>query len=662
MMHHLKTSLAPDIIYMPKSPATNSSSPSSNQARPYGYTGRILWIDLTHKTHRLETRDDLFWRRYGGGGLAATALLLESTRPGIDPLGPDNLLIFASSVVAGQPVPGLARFTTLAKSPLTGGIGETRTEGPWGIALKASGADIVVCSGVSKKPVTVVIENGNVEFRDAEDLWGQEVGASVDRLEAHLGKGIHTAVIGPAGENQVRFASIVTDRTFQACRMGMGAVMGAKQLKAVVIRGGERPSIYDPETIEQMAASYNQAMLENDLTRWQHDPPGFSCWLYLHGLDAALCVNNYRESTFDGIAAFKEENFLDRKMDTKPCPGCPNDCIKAFHPLDGDDLDSRANGIHQEVTGALGPNIGIGDLDFTLRANNLCNQYGLDPTSLGFTMSFTMELFERGILKSEEHNGQSIHFGDSEGALKMIKAITLRQGLGDLLAEGSQRMAKQIGPDSVPFAMHVKGLEMVPFEPRSQTNLALGYAVAPVGPRYDICEHDWDFDPDVGWAHTLTLSRTLGILERMPMGFIGPDKVRNFKALLTLWSAADALDFCIFAIAPTRIWSLPDLAKLVGAITGWETSDYEIMRLGERRLHLMRWYNQREGLSTDDDRLPDRFYEEPIGSGPRKNDVIDRAAFHQAIEIFYEMMGWDTQGIPTRATMYEADLASFLDR
>jgi aldehyde:ferredoxin oxidoreductase len=210
--------------------------------------------------------------------------------------------------------------------------------------------------------------------------------------------------------------------------------------------------------------------------------------------------------------------------------------------------------------------------------------------------------------------------------------------------------------------MHVKGLEMVCFEPRSQTNLALGYAVASVGPRYDICEHDWDFDTKVGWAHSLDLSRTIGILERIPMEYIGPDKVKNFKALLILWSAADALDFCNFATAPTRVLSLPEMTRILSAVTGWDTSDYEIMRFGEKRLHLMRWYNLREGLTETDDVLPARFYEEQIESGPRKGDRLDRFAFHEAIHTFYGMMGWDENGTPRPETLYDHGLGDLLSR
>ncbi len=252
----------------------------------HGYTGRILWVDLTQRRHVLEERDELFWRRYAGGGLAATALLLERTPPGIDPLGPENLLIFASSVVAGQPGPGLARFTTAGKSPLTGGIGETRTEGPWGVALKGCGADILVFCGVSVTPVAAEIAGGEVTFHDATDLWGLEVGPTVDALEARLGRDAHTAVIGPAGEHQVRYASIVTDRTYQASRMGLGAVMGSKRLKAVVLHPEQHPAVADPARLDVLAAEFERRMRLNDLSMWQYNPPGFACWIYLHGLDA----------------------------------------------------------------------------------------------------------------------------------------------------------------------------------------------------------------------------------------------------------------------------------------------------------------------------------------------------------------------------------------
>ena len=621
----------------------------------YGYNSKILFIDLTEQTFKYEERDSNFWRQYVGGGLAATYLLYEQTAPGTDPLGKDNLLIFASSVISGQRAPGLARFTTSAKSPLTGGIGETRTEGPFGVAIKGCGADIIVFQGKALKPVSVLLNKGTVNFIDSSGWWGLQVGQTADAIEHEFGTDVHSAIIGPAGENLVRYASIVTDRTFQASRMGMGAVMGSKNLKALIIKENFVPAVFDENILFKITYDFSKNLTSNNLSQWQHDAPGFSCWVYLHGLDAALCINNYSKNSIENLESLKEENFLKRRINDIGCPGCPNNCIKSIHPQNSDDLDPRSSGIHQEVTGAMGPNLGITDLDMILRFNNLCNQYGLDPASLGFSVSFAMELFEKGILN--EDDGEILKFEDGNAVLEIIKKIALRNNaLGDILAEGTKRASERIGKGSGRYAMHVKGLEMVPFEPRSQTNLALGYALAPTGPRYDICEHDWDFDTKAGWDHTLTLCRTMGILDRIPMNYIGPEKVKIFKQLIIIWSAADALDLCIFAIAPTRLLSLPQMAQMLHAVTGWETSDYEIMRIGERRLHLMRMYNYREGLTAADDVLPERFYSESISDGPRKGDMIDKESFDQSIGTFYEMMGWDVNGIPLKATLFDHGL------
>jgi aldehyde:ferredoxin oxidoreductase len=621
-----------------------------------GFNGRILWIDLTARTVHWEQRSEAFFRRYAGGGLLGTQLLLERTPPGIDPLGLENLLIFSSSVVAGLPYAGLARFTVCAKSPLTNGIGETRCEGPWGIALKESGADAIIFSGRSTEPVAVLVEGREVSFLDAGAMRGRTTGETCDELERRLSAGIHVAAIGPAGDSLVRFASIVTDRTVQAPRMGVGAVMGSKNLKAVVLRGGERPPVASESRLEDITDSFARRIPANDLSRWQKDPPGFACWVHLHGLDAALCVNNYSRPAIAGTENFAAPEFLKRVRDASLCPGCPNDCIKYAHSLNAAGLDARASGIHQEAPGTLGLNLGITDLDWVLRANNLCNQLGLDPVSLGFAISFAMEAAERGLIR-----GDVPRFGDAAGAERLMYQITERScrgGLAAWLAEGSLRAARRIGKEAGPLAMQVKGLEMVCFEPRSQTGLALGYATAPIGPRYDICEHDWDFDTKCGWEHSLHLTRALGIDERIPMNDLSAEKVRRFKLLNTLWSAADTLDFCIFAVAPVRILSLPEMASMIAAATGWETSDFEIMRWGERRNQLMRVYNLREGLTAADDTLPDRFFDEPIAEGPRKGDVLDRAAFAEAIRTYYALMGWDDRGVPLASTLLEQRIAA----
>lgn len=621
----------------------------------YGYHGKVLHLDLEGRTSWIEEPDEVFWRVYGGGGLLATAFLLRDSPAGIDAFDPANLLILASSVATGHPYAGLARFTASAKSPLSGGIGEARAEGPFGIALKGSGVDAVVVRGRAASPVTVLIEDGVATFLDATGIWGLPVSAAVDRLEADLGADVHTAVIGPAGENLVRFASIVGDRHHQAARTGLGAVMGGKLLKAVVIRGENRPPVADPARCRAITEGYAARMPDNPLTLWQYDPPGFSAWIHTHGTDAALCTRNYRDSVFEGADAYHPDRFMARYRGVAKCPGCPNDCIKVFGAARPGMEAGGSGGIHQEVTGAFGSNLGIADLDALFAANILCNDLGLDPDSLGFTLSMAMECVEEGIL-DEAAVGAPLRFGDGQAALEMTRRIAAREGFGDVLAEGARRAAERIGGRAPRFALHVKGVEMVPFEPRTQTNLALGYATAPVGPRYEACEHDWDYDLNVGWPHTMGGSRTLGILQRIPMGYLGPDKVRNFKALTDVWSGADVLGLCLFAVAPTRVLRLDEMAELVGAVTGWETSGYEVMRFGERRNHLMRVYNLREGLTAADDTLPDRFFDDPIQQGEWAGTKLDRERFAECVRVYYQMMGWDDQGRPLPATLIDHHL------
>lgn len=626
----------------------------------YGYHGRVLHVDLSNRTTHVEEPDEIFYRVYAGGGLMGTYYLLQETQPGIDPLGPDNLLIFSNSVVAGYPAAGLVRFIVTAKSPQTNGVGETRSEGRWAVSLKKSGYDAIVIHGAAAAATGLMIDSGRVSLFDADDCWGKTVGETTDIIEQRFGDDVDVAAIGQAGENLVRFANIVSARTHQAQRMGMGAVMGSKRLKAIVLRGGALPPVANQAVYDRINAGFTHDIKHNTLSKFQQDLPGFAVWIHLVGLDAALTTENFRTATFPGVDAYAEGNFLPMYKGVSPCPGCPNDCMKVYHA--DDDLDPRAGAMHQEITGTMGPNIGTTDIAVLMRYNNLCNQWGMDPVSLGFTLSFAMESYENGILTSDDTGGLDLRFGNHEAALAMIQRIVQRNGLGDVLAEGTKRAAAAIGRGSERYALHVKGLELVPFEPRSQTNLGLGYTTAPIGPRYDICEHDWDFDVSVGWEHSLEFSRTLGILQRIPMEYVGPKKVRNYKALNTLWSGADSLGYCIFAIAPTRALSLQLMTDMLAAITGWETSSYEILRWGDRRNHLMRVYNYREGMTAADDWLPDRFFDDPIDSGVKKGAKLDREAWAGAIRAYYEMMGWDETGFPRPATLFDHHLEWVLEQ
>lgn len=625
----------------------------------FGYSGSILYIDLLQKTTRVERPDQTWYRLFAGGGLMGTAILYHETQPLIDAFSPDNRLIFISSVIAGIEAPGLARFSVISKSPLSNGIAESRCEGPFGTYLKGSGFDAIVFSGKAEHPVYIIIESKSVHILPAEKIWGKTTAETTKIIEDIHGKeDIQVAVIGQAGENLVRYAGIVTNYSNQAMRMGTGAVMGSKNLKALVLKGKIMPAVYDSKGLEELKIIFQKKMLENKLSMWQKNPPGFAASADLSDYETAyIGYENYQSNLQVENSKYTRQAYMPYFAGDISCPGCPNDCIKLIVPEA--ESNTKSAGIHQEVTGSLGPNIGNGDIAVMLRANVLCNLYGIDPVSLGFALSFAMECNKNGILTSEQKKNRNLNFGDSGELLFLIEDIVFRKGLGDLLAEGVRIAANKIGGDADKYAMHVKGIEMVSFEPRSMTNLALGYATAPVGPRYDICEHDWDFDTISGWEHTLDNSRTLGIFKRVAMQELSNEKIRNYKVLNNLWSACDAMNLCIFASAPTRVWSLELIAKLIHVITGWKTSSYEFMKWGERRNHLMRLYNYREGLTAANDCLPARFFEERILNGRLKGVVLEKEQFKKMILFYYEMMGWDKNGLPLYATIVDNGLEQF---
>ncbi|MBT6031532.1 MAG: hypothetical protein HOH19_03075, partial [Kordiimonadaceae bacterium] len=356
----------------------------------FGYNGKILFIDLETCKTRIEEKDDNFWRIYIGGGLLATQLLLEHTPPGIDAFDAENLLIFASSVVAGHPYPSLQRFTISCKSPLTGGIGETRCEGPFAKFLKSSGYEAIVIHGAATTPKNIIIEDGIVHFEKAIDIWGMPTSEADETLQERHGDNIGTAVIGPAGENCVRYATITTNRHHLAFRMGGGAVMGSKNIKAIVLKGGELPAVSAPEKCIALIKSYKDRIAGNELTNWQEVAPGFAAWVHLLGEEASLCTRNFKDSVFEKAANYDQDVFMERFDGVAPCEGCPSDCIKTFSG--GAEVDNPApRGIHQEITCSLGPNIGTESMKDVLDLNILCLEYGLDPVSLGFSLSMIME-------------------------------------------------------------------------------------------------------------------------------------------------------------------------------------------------------------------------------------------------------------------------------
>ncbi|SEH00732.1 aldehyde:ferredoxin oxidoreductase [Nonomuraea solani] len=588
-------------------------------------------VDLTSGNVEKEYRSAE--KGHFGGTILGLRLMSERTPAGLDPYDPRALLYVAAGMLGGTAAPGLAKAVFLAKSPLTGVAGEAHALGPFAAGMRAAGAKALAVTGRAGRLSYVLIERGEASVHECAELRGLGTAATTDALRARHGTGAHVAAIGPAGENLVRYASVVTDLAFAAGRYGLGAVFGAKNLKAVVCVGDAPAEVADPAAIAALTASYRAAMPANPLAALQAGEPGFAGWVG-DPLDPGYAsVRNFSVAGATGLRVPAARDYSGRALATTgSCPGCPNDCMKVYAP-DQEGLERRSGGLGQEAFVSLGWNLGIDDLDTVLAANALCNDLGLDPVSLGGTLAFAMECAERGLLP-----GGNLAFGDAAALAGLVANVARRSGpLGDLLAEGSARAAERIGPAAAPYAMTVKGAELPCFDPRIQPGIGLGYAIAPGGPRYDALEHDLDFDPVAGLLYSFEEARRIGA-EPAPAGELDEERGRRSARLLRLWSALDALNLCVFASSPTRPLTIDHLTALVTAVLGTDFTLEDLLAAGQERLDALRVYAGREGGGPDE--LPDRLHTEPITDGPHKGAVLDRAAFERARTAFYEELGW----------------------
>lgn len=596
---------------------------------PTGHSGRLLHLDLGAGRSHVEEPTAQEWRRYPGGGLLGVRRLLTDTAAGLDPFAPASVLMLMSGVVAGHRAVGLPAFTVVGKSPLTGGVGEARGRGPFGAALKASGCDGVLVTGRAAAPCYVVIEGGALRLQDAADLWGLETHCATDVLKARHGDDAAVAVIGPAGENLVRYAGIVTEFTHAAARMGLGAVMGAKNLKAVVVVPGAMPAAHDDATLQRLTALYRDHIGANPLTAAQASATGFGGWFLDPGLTGYAGVGNFQTAAMPSVPAEATQLLADRRRDgSGACPGCPNDCITSYD----NGIDPRLGGLDEENLAAFVLGCGVTDVGDALDLVARCHAVGLDPVSFAAVWAYLTEV-DRA----------------ERPPAAMIDDVTARHGDDWFLGEGVRLLAEARGRPEP--AMHVKGVEFCRYDPRTSAGQALAYAVSPLGPRYEIVEHDLDFDPDDGPAHGLAQMRTLGVDEWADMTHLDAARVARTAVLLDLWSGLDALGVCLFAGPPMRLLTQARVAEIVAAVTGWLTSDHEIMLWGRRRWNLMRLYNIREGIGAERDTLPERFFTEPVDSGRHAGAVLDRDAFSDALAQYYALAGWDAEGVPTSITL-----------
>lgn len=608
---------------------------------PGGYNGRILRVNLSNRSVTTETVDELFCRRYIGGAGFVSYYLWKELKRGVDALSPDNKLIFALGPLSGLQLPGAARHCVGAKSPLTGGIAKSEAGGFWAAELKRAGYDAIILEGRSENPVYLWVQDREVSIRDASHLWGKETKETEAAIRAALGDDrVQVALIGPAGENMVRYACIMHGLHDAAGRGGLGSVMGSKNLKAIAVRGHKLPRIADPERVKQMRQQVLAHLLPHPLSEFGTGGPD----MLMFESTGNLPVRNFRDGLFPKVKQIHGGVIKDTmRVGMEGCFACPLRCKKVVKLEEPYSVDPAYGGPEYETLAALGSNCGIGNLKAIVKGNERCNAYGLDTISTGSTIAFAMECFEKGLLTTKDTGGIELRFGNDEAMLRMIELIVKRQGIGNLLAEGTARIAKKISKGSEEFAMQVKGLEAGMHEPRLSAGFGLINMVSPQGA--DHCASLPDFaafsEPMIRKLHHL------GIVEPLPSDDIGPRKVAFSRLVQLKKIIDDSLVVCAFLD-----YSLDKQAELVVAATGWETGAVELSRVAERILTTARLINVREGLTATADVLPERFFQ-PKTDGALADKPLSPEQMEKARHYYYSLMGWDERGVPLAEKLEE---------
>jgi aldehyde:ferredoxin oxidoreductase len=620
----------------------------------YGFNGKTLHVDLTNEKITVEEPLETFYRMYGGGTGMATYYLLKEIPAGADPLGPENVMAIFTGPATGAAVSGQSRVAICAKSPLTGGVGDSQGGGNWAATFKRTGFDGMVITGKARGPVYLWIHNGQVEVRDASHLWGKITGDVERALRDELAdEKIEVMQIGPAGEKLVRFANVINMCNRANGRTGMGAVMGSKNLKAIVIKGKINPRFHDPKALKALARWGADHFESSDV--YGLGKYGTPNVLEVQQSLGGLPTRNWTSGSFDGYPSLTGKAMAEtilKERDT--CYACVVRCKRVVDIQNGDfNVDPLYGGPEYETVAAFGSYTGVNDLAAISKANELCNKYGLDTISCGATIAWAMDCFEHGIISSNDTGGIQLSFGNADVMVKLVEMIGKREGFGDTLAEGSARASEKFGPGAQDLVVAVKKQELPAHMPEAKRSLSLIYAVSAHGPDHEASEHDTSFTPEYSYSERMA---EIGLLDPLPARDLGEQKVRYGLYTQWVYSACNSLSVCLFVFGPAwHLYSTGQLVELVRAATGWNFSLFELMKIGERTLNMQRAFNLREGFTRKDDVLPKKLF------SPKKGGMTDGVAippdqFSQAIETYYCMAGWNEKGQPEPAKLEELGL------
>ena len=599
----------------------------------FGWTGKLLRVNLTDKTIKKENLDPEDARNYIGARGLGTKMFMNEVDPKIEPFSPENKLIFMTGPLTGTFASSSGRYEVVAKAPLTGTIGASNSGGHFGPELKYAGYDGIIFEGKSDEPLYLYINDEIVELRDASHLWGKDVFETTDTLVDETEPDVRVACIGPGGENLVLFATVMNDKNRAAGRSGLGAVMGSKKLKAVVVRGTGAIEVAKPKEFFEACKDAREKLKEHPVTGEGLALYGTQILINILNETGALPTRNWRDG---GIFEHAEETSGEALTEkylirNKGCFGCNIGCGRLTRISEGK-FESFGEGPEYEAGWSYGANCGVKNLAAICKANFICNELGIDPITMGCTISCAMEMYDKGILSKDEI-GRDLIFGDEDAIVDFTKMTGLREGFGDKMAVGSYRMAETYGCPEL--SMSVKKQEMPAYDGRGVQGMGLEYATS-----------------NRGGCHVrgyLTSPEVLGIPTKLDP-LVTTDKAAWLKTFQDLTAVVDSAGICLFT---TFALGLPEIGEMLRTALGWEYTDEDILQMGERIWNLEKIFNIEAGFSKDDDTLPERLLKEPLPSGPAKGKVSELDIM---LKEYYEVRGWDKDSIPTKEKLKELSI------
>lgn len=608
-------------------------------------------MDLTEeKVEKKDLEVEVAEQYIGGRGLAIR-YLIKNLKPKIDPLGEENILVISTGPLTGTLAPSSARYTIATKSPLTGVIGYANSGGHFAPELKYAGYDAIIIKGKAKSPKYLLIQDEKVSIEDASHLWGKDTWETDKILKSEYeSSNLQILSIGQAGENKVLYAAIMNNLSRAAARTGVGAVMGSKNLKAIAVSGSGFVEVHNPEefieftnkTLEKIYADPAYPSLSDYGTSFLVD---------LAYLGGGLATNNNQFGVFDLYDGISAETFYEKyKVKSDSCFACPIHCGKYSRVEEGKYAGIEGGSPEYESIVCLGSKCGIGDLATIIYANDLCNRYGLDTISLGDTVAFAMEAYEKGVLTKKDTDGIDLTWGNQDALIELIHKIAKREGFGDLLADGTKIASEKINEGSEEYALHVKGMEPPAYDVRTAKAFGLGWATANRG-----ADH----------LSALPNFELLGYPKEKGIEWFGSEKAVDpyaweSKARMTVWhenfgAVVDSAEMCKYTCFSAYAVKPDDMTKFLSYATGMELTEEKIMEIGERIYNLERLFNEREGKAKNSDYLPKRFTEEPLPSGPAKGQVVE---LDKMLKEYYEIREW-VKGAPKKEKLKELGIEQF---